>query len=83
VADCDIRGDGYRLGVNLLSVHEGTPCERSWGNKPQVNSAITIQSSVQISWKDLLHQGQAADVSIIRAKTGTFSIETLDVHLAP
>jgi hypothetical protein len=38
---------------------------------------------LQISWNDLLHQGQTADVSIIRAKTGTFSIETLDVHLAP
>jgi hypothetical protein len=52
------------------------------GNKPQVNSAIIIHSPLQISWKDLLHQGQTADVSIIRAKTGTFSIETLDVHLA-
>jgi predicted amidohydrolase len=34
------------------------------------------------SWNDLLHQGQTADVSIIRAKTGSFSIETLDVHTA-
>jgi hypothetical protein len=32
---------------------------------------------------DLLHQDQTADVSIIRAKTGTFSMGTLDVHLAP
>jgi hypothetical protein len=31
----------------------------------------------------LLYQGQTVDVSMIRAKTGTFSIETLDVHLAP
>jgi hypothetical protein len=42
--------------------------QKIMGNKPQ---------------DDLLHQGQTADVSIIRAKTGTFSIETLDVHLAP
>jgi hypothetical protein len=34
-----------------------------------------------LSWNDLLHQGQTANVSIIRAKTGTLSIETLDVHL--
>jgi hypothetical protein len=53
------------------------------GNKPQVSSAIIIHSPLKISWNDLLHQGQTADVSIIRAKTGTFSIETLDVHLAP
>jgi hypothetical protein len=53
------------------------------GNKPQVSSAISIHSPLQISWNDLLRQGQTADVSIIRAKTGTFSIETLDVHLAP
>jgi hypothetical protein len=53
------------------------------GNKPQVSSAIIIHSPLQISWNDLLHQGQTADVSIIRAKTGTFSIETLYVHLAP
>jgi hypothetical protein len=54
------------------------------GNKPQVSSAIIIHSPLhwQISWNDLLYQGQSADVSIIRAKTGTFSIET-DVHLAP
>jgi hypothetical protein len=52
------------------------------GNKPQVSSAIIIHSP--LSWNDLLHQGQTADVSIlIRAKTGTLSIETLDVHLAP
>jgi hypothetical protein len=62
--------------------HEGTPCERSWGNKPQVSSAIIIHSPLQISWNDLLLQGQTADISIIRAKTGTFSIETLDVHLS-
>jgi hypothetical protein len=53
------------------------------GNKPQVSSAIIIHSPLQISWNDLLHQGQTVNVSIIRAKTGTFSIETLDVHLAP
>jgi hypothetical protein len=46
------------------------------GNKPQVSSAIIIHCPLQISWNDLLHQ--TADVSIIRAKTGT-----LDVHLAP
>jgi hypothetical protein len=51
------------------------------GNKPQAQ-AIIIHSPLQISWNDLLHQGQTADVSIIRAKTGTFSIETLEVHLA-
>jgi hypothetical protein len=50
-------------------------------NKPQVISAIIIHNLLQIPWNDLLHQGQTADVSIIRAKTGTFSIETLDVHL--
>jgi hypothetical protein len=53
------------------------------GNKPQVSSAIIIHSPLQISWNDLLHHGQTADVSIIRAKTGTLSIETLVVHLAP
>jgi hypothetical protein len=54
------------------------------GNKPQVSSTIIIHSPLQISWNDLLHQSQTADVSINRAKTGTFySIETLDVHLAP
>jgi hypothetical protein len=54
------------------------------GNKPQVRSAaIIIHNPLQISWNDLLHQGQTAEVSIIRAKTGTISIETLDVHLAP
>jgi hypothetical protein len=53
------------------------------GNKQQVSSAIIIHSPLQISWNHLLYQGhQTADVSIIRAKTGTFSIETLDVHLA-
>jgi hypothetical protein len=54
----------------------GTPCERSW-------EISQLHSPLQISWNDLLHQGQTADVSIIRDKTGTFSIETLDVHLAP
>jgi hypothetical protein len=53
------------------------------GNKPQVSSAIIIHSPLQISWNDLLHQRRTADVSIIRAKIVTFSIETLDVHLAP
>jgi hypothetical protein len=57
----------------------GTPCERSW----EISSAIIIHSLLQISWNDLLYQGQTADVSIIRAKTGTFSIEILYVHLAP
>jgi hypothetical protein len=52
------------------------------GNKPQVSSAIIIHS-LQIPWNDLLYQGQTVDVSIIRAKTGTFSIETFDVHRAP
>jgi hypothetical protein len=28
------------------------------GNKPQVSSAIIIHSPLQISWNDLLHQGQ-------------------------
>jgi hypothetical protein len=42
------------------------------GNKPQVSSAIIIHSSLQISWNDL-HQGQTADVSMIRAKTDNFS----------
>jgi hypothetical protein len=51
-------------------------------NKPQVSSAIIIHSPLQISWNDLLHQGQTADVSIIRANTGTHSIETFGVHLA-
>jgi hypothetical protein len=51
--------------------------------KPQVSTAIIIYRPLQISWNDLLHQGQTADVSIIRVKTGTFSIETLDVHLVP
>jgi hypothetical protein len=51
----------------------GTPCKKIMGNKPQVCSAIIIQSSAR---NDLLHQGQTADVSINRAKTGTFSIET-------
>jgi hypothetical protein len=53
------------------------------GNKPQVSSAIIIHSPLQISWNDLLHQVQTADISMIRAKAGTFSIETLDDHLAP
>jgi hypothetical protein len=53
------------------------------GNKTQVSSAIFIHSTLQISWNDLLHQVQTADVSIIRSKTGTLSIETLDVHMAP
>jgi hypothetical protein len=53
------------------------------GNKPQVSSAIIIHNPLHISWNDLLHQGQTADVSIIRAKTDTLSIETLDIHLAP
>jgi hypothetical protein len=49
------------------------------GNKPQVSSgsAIIIHSPLQISWNDLLHQGQTADVSIIRAKTGWYSPDTL------
>jgi hypothetical protein len=51
------------------------------GNKPQVSSAIIIHSPLQIPWNDFLYQGPTAGVS--RAKTGTFSIETLDVHLAP
>jgi hypothetical protein len=62
---------------------EGITMRKIMGNKPQVSSAIIIYSRLQISWNDLLHQGQTADVSIIRAKTGTFIIETLDVQLAP
>jgi hypothetical protein len=46
------------------------------GNKPQV-AQLLLSSPLQISWNDLLHLGQTADVSIIRAKTGTLSIETL------
>jgi hypothetical protein len=66
------------------SSHEGNTTRKIMGNKPQVSSAIIIHRHLQISWNDLLYQGQTADVSIIRAKTGTFSIETLiDVHLAP
>jgi hypothetical protein len=61
--------------------HEGNTMRKIMGNKPQVSSAIIIHSPLHISWNDLLHQGQTAGVSIIRAKTGTFSIETLDVHL--
>jgi hypothetical protein len=64
-------------------VHEGNTMRKIMGNKPHVSSAIIIYSPLKISWNELLHQGQTADVSIIRAKTGTFSIETLDVHLAP
>jgi hypothetical protein len=47
------------------------------GNKPQVSSAIIFHSPLQIPWNDLLCQGQTADVSIIRALLGTFSIEHL------
>jgi hypothetical protein len=61
--------------------HEGNTMRKIMRNKPQVSSAIIIHSPLQISWSDLLHQDHTADVSIIRAKTGTFSIETLDVHL--
>jgi hypothetical protein len=59
--------------------HEGNTMRKIIGNKPQVSSAIIIH----ISWNDLMYQGQTADVSTIRAKTGTFSIETLDVQLSP
>jgi hypothetical protein len=62
---------------------EGNTMRKIMGNKPQVSSANIIHSPLQIAWNNLLYQGQTADVSIIRAKTGTFSIETLDVHLAP
>jgi hypothetical protein len=61
-------------------MHEGNTMRKITGNKPQVSSSIIIHSPLQISWNDLLHQGQTADVSIIRAKTGTFIIETLGVH---
>jgi hypothetical protein len=57
--------------------------QKIMGNKLQVSSAIIIHCPLEISWNDLLHQGQTAYVSIIRAKTGTLSIETFDVHLAP
>jgi hypothetical protein len=69
--------------MKLTKVHEGNTMRKIMGNKPQLTLAIIIHSPLQISWNDLLHQGQTADVSIIRAKTGTFSIETLDVHLTP
>jgi hypothetical protein len=73
-----------KLPPNLdFDHHEGNTMRKIMGSKPQVSSAIIIHSPLQISWNDLLHQGQNADVSIIRAKTGIFSIETLDVHLAP
>jgi hypothetical protein len=71
------------IKVFPTTYHEGNTMRKIMGNKPQVSSAIINHSPLQISWNDLLHQGQTADVSIIRAKTGTFSIETLDVHLAP
>jgi hypothetical protein len=65
-------------------VHEGNTMRKIMGNKPQISLAKIIHSPLQTAWNDRhLHQGQTADVSIIRAKTGTFSIETLDVHLAP
>jgi hypothetical protein len=57
--------------------HDGNTMRKIMRNKPQVSSAIIIHSPLQISWNDLLYQGQTADVSIIRAKTGTFRIETL------
>jgi hypothetical protein len=63
--------------------HEWHTMRKIMGNKPQVSSAIIIQSPLQISWNYFLHQGQTSDVSIIRTKTGTLSIETLHVHLAP
>jgi hypothetical protein len=72
----------YKKHCSLSNLHEGNTMRKIMGNKPQVSlaisSAIIIHSPLQISWNDLLHQGQTADVSIIRAKTGTFSIETLD-----
>jgi hypothetical protein len=61
----------------------GTPIRKIMGNKPTGKLGYNIHSPLQISWNDLLYQAQTADVSIIRANTGTFSIETLDVHLAP
>jgi hypothetical protein len=72
-----------RFRIAPVILHEGNTMRKIMGNKPQVSSAIIIHSPLQISWTDLLHQGQTADVSIIRANTGTFSIESLDVHLAP
>jgi hypothetical protein len=69
--------------IRCNTVHEGNTVRKIMGNKPQVSSAIIIHSPLQIFWNDLLYQGKTADISIIRAKTGTFSIETLDVHLAP
>jgi hypothetical protein len=59
--------------------HEGNTMQNIMGNKPQVKLSYNYPQS----WNDLLHQDQTADVAIIRAKTGIFSIETLDVHLAP
>jgi hypothetical protein len=55
-------------GVSVHITHEGNTMQKIMGNKPQVSSAIIIHSPLQISWNDLLHQGQTADVSIIRAK---------------
>jgi hypothetical protein len=54
----------------LARVHEGNTMRKIMGNKPQVSSATIIHSPLQIPWNDLLYQGQTADVSIIRAKTG-------------
>jgi hypothetical protein len=53
----------------MLHLHEGNTMRKIMGNKPQVSLAIIIHSALQIAWNDLLHQGQTADVSIIRAKT--------------
>jgi hypothetical protein len=47
--------------------HEGNTMRKIMGNKPLVSSAIIIHSPLQISWNDLLYQGQTADVSIILA----------------
>jgi hypothetical protein len=55
--------------LSLSGQHEGNTMRKIMGNKPQVSSAIIIHSPLQISWNDLLHHGQTADVSIIRAKT--------------
>jgi hypothetical protein len=71
------------MQLNSHFYHEGHTMRKIMENKPQVSSAIIAHRPLQISWNDLLHQDKTADISIIRSKTGTLSIETLYVHLAP
>jgi hypothetical protein len=60
----------------------GTPCERSWEIS---HRKLSYNYPVFCKYPGMTFctKVRTADVSIIRAKTGTFSIETLDVHLAP